>query len=673
MEQTVGPLLGDREFFEVCLDLERPGMEEVKAAVEYAKKEGTYQAARKAFADHIRESLQPERFFSMPYEKPENSYKKAEETDLEAAERIINHCLISVGVPCQFGDVVDWEANPTYNQYREWTWQLSRHNEWKELAYVYRTMNQDERYAKACAEFFTSWVKQAVRPGEVAGDQTKCWRTIECGIRMGATWPYALHTFYKSPYFTDDILVDWYKSLWEHGNRMQYHHWRNNWLIMEMNGLAYIAILCPEFKKSNEWLEFAFDRLGKELKRQFYADGFQFELSTNYHDVVINNYQRAIQLANAYEIPVPREFMDDLENAVRLYVRIMMPDGKVPDLNDGRMKDASVFIRPKQGLYPGRDDFEWVLSQGKEGHQPEYTSLALPYSGFMVMRNGWDKNALWGLLDAAPFGTGHQHEDKLSLLLYMGGRMILTEGGNYAYDDSEMRRYVLSTRSHNTIRVDGMDQNRRRDYKWNEEDIQKDSGMEYVITSDYDYAKGVYDEGYGPDVDRSITHTRSVYFIKNPRKLTVVKEEEKEKEPLEPFFLVIDRMKADSPHTYETLWHLDTREARISKGRIEAKEVTILSSVGKADSTILCGQEKPEWQGFRSVGGNQGDYIPVPTVQQKVKGQDIRMVTVFYPGERRSMVQVEACDDCEDTKIKFYLADGRVLEWDERQVEMENR
>ncbi len=666
MEKQKGPLLDDYTFFETCLDLNQTGMEEVKEAVELAKKEENYQSARHAFAEHVRKSLKPDQFFSMPYEKPENVYKRPEETDLETAERICRHCLISVGVPCQFGEVVDWEANPTYNQYKEWTWQLNRHNEWKELAYVYRTINRDEKYAKACAEFFSSWVKQAIYPGEVQGDQTKCWRTIECGIRMGATWPYALHTFYQTPYFTDDILVDWYKSLWEHGNRMLHNRWKNNWLIMEMNGLAYVSILCPEFKKSKEWLNFAFERLGKELKRQFYADGFQFELSTNYHDVVINNYQRTIQLAKAYHVAVPQEFMEDLENAVRLYVRMMMPNGKIPDLNDGRMKEAAVFIQPKLILYPDCPDFNWVVSHGKEGRRPDYDSLALPDSGYMIMRNGWTENSLWGLFDAAPFGTAHQHEDKLSLLLYMGNKLVLTEGGNYAYDDSEMRRYVLSTRSHNTIRVDGMDQNRGRDYVWKEEDIHKNSGMEYSITEDYDYAKGIYEEGYGPEVDRSITHTRSVYFIKNPERLTVVKEGVGEKEKLEPFFIVVDRMNADCPHTYETLWHLDTREVQIQNNRVISKELSILTSVSNANSTIICGQEKPEWQGFRAYGGSQGEYLPVPTLQQKTVGQNIRMVTVFYPGEQRSMERVEAAIACSEREIRFVTRNGWMLKWDEK-------
>jgi hypothetical protein len=72
----------------------------------------------------------------------------------------LKHRLISCGIAHDFGEVVDWFANPTYNQYREWTWQLNRHSDWKALAYVYRETG-DEKYAEACAELFDSWVKQA--------------------------------------------------------------------------------------------------------------------------------------------------------------------------------------------------------------------------------------------------------------------------------------------------------------------------------------------------------------------------------------------------------------------------------------------------------------------------------------------------------------------------------
>ena len=85
---------------------------------------------------------------------------------------------------------------------KEWTWQLSRHNDIKLLAHEYNK-TKNEKLAYAAAELMDSWMKQAVCPdADCVGYKTKCWRTIECGIRMGANWPYILFTFYKTPAFT---------------------------------------------------------------------------------------------------------------------------------------------------------------------------------------------------------------------------------------------------------------------------------------------------------------------------------------------------------------------------------------------------------------------------------------------------------------------------------------
>ena len=56
---------------------------------------------------------------------------------------------------------------------------------------------------------------------------------------------------------------------------------------MEMNGLAQIGILYPQFRLAGEWLKQAYESLEEELGRQIYPDGFQYELATNYHDVEI--------------------------------------------------------------------------------------------------------------------------------------------------------------------------------------------------------------------------------------------------------------------------------------------------------------------------------------------------------------------------------------------------
>ena len=481
-----------------CLNLDYPGMEAVKEAVEAAGGKD-YSLARKEMASYIRKTLDADRFFEIPYEIPENIYKLPGESDAKAAERICNHTLVSVGVSCEYGkeNKVDWEANPTYNGYKEWTWQLSRHNDIKLLAHEYNK-TKNEKLAYAAAELMDSWMKQAVCPdADCAGYKTKCWRTIECGIRMGANWPYILFTFYKTPAFTDDLLIDWYKSVYEHGERLSKNHMTGNWLIMEMNGLGQIGILYPQ------------------------------------------------------------------------------------------------------------------------------SSAAMPWSGFAALRTGWEQDDTWALMDAAPFGKAHQHEDKLSVLLYVHGKFLLTEGGNYAYDESEMRSYVLSTRSHNTVRVDGQDQNRRKTYAWKEEDIKKKANLEWNFSEKWDYAKSAYDEGYGEDQDKAPVHERAIYFYRDKN---------------QPLLITVDRLSdtksSTATHDWDILWHIDSEVEKQTDKYIRFADTDIAWSNG--ETTIIAGQETPEWQGFIATGTKQGMYRAVPCVDTKVNVYDQKVAIYFYDKNAKS-------------------------------------
>ncbi|MCU0504071.1 MAG: heparinase II/III family protein, partial [Anaerolineae bacterium] len=458
MTEMIGPRLSDADFFH-SIDTTRPGLEGIPEAVAH----GDFATAHRLFAAEVRRTLEPERFFRIQREFRGAHFMKEGETAEQAGERILAGELISCSTPHQFVGEVDWFINPTFNQYKEWTWQLSRHSEWGILAERYRATG-DERFAAAFVRYFESWVHQALVPENADGGATLCWRTIEAGIRMGGVWQWALHSFYRSPHFTDDVLVDWYKSVWEHGWRLRNFHRTGNWLIMEMNGLAQIGILYPQFLDAPAWKAYAFDRMVEELDAQIYPDGWQVELSTGYHQVDINNYQWLIDVCHAYDEPIPAAFRASMERMHAVNVLMMMPDGRLPDLNDGGWHDVARLMRSAVDDYPGRADFLWAQTKRARGRPPAVTSHAFPYAGYYVMRSGWEPDAMWAVLDAGHFGYGHQHEDKLSLLLHAYGRLLLTEGGNYAYDASEMRRYVLSTRAHNTIRVDGDDQNRRLAY-----------------------------------------------------------------------------------------------------------------------------------------------------------------------------------------------------------------
>lgn len=683
-QPAAGPRLSDVDFFTRAVDTSRPGLEEVPVAVAA----GDFARARRLFATEARRVLQPDRFFRLHRPFRGSHFLYPGETAAEAAERIVRGELISCGTPYQFTGDVDWFSNPTFNQYKEWTWQLSRHPEWAILAERYRETG-DERYAEAFVRLFRSWVRQAVVPLDAPGGDTFCWRTIETGIRMGGPWPWALHSFYRSPHFTDDVLIDWYKSVWEHGWRLRGFHRTHNWLIMEMNGLAQIGILYPQFRDAPAWKAYAFDRLVAEFGNQVYPDGFQFELTTNYHQVVIGNYETLWDVCDVYDEPAPPAFRAGLAPMHAVNVGLMMPDGRLPDLNDGRWAEVAPLLSRAVDRYPERADFRWAATRGQAGTPPAAPSLAFPYAGYYVSRTGWTLDAVWALFDGGPFGFAHQHEDKLNLLLHAYGWLLLTEGGNYAYDSSEMRRYVLSTRAHNTIRVDGHDQNRRLGYDRHDPAIlTTPAGARWHMAEDYDAVEATYDEGYGsfpanrplsmagavfhgeqpyPQADRTVSHSRRVLCLK--RGLA----------GLGPCLLVIDRLRPvdDAPHTYQVLWHFGSDGAELdgltARGNDPgaANLAIVPAAVDGLRGAIVAGQETPEWQGWKATRNNeQGPYEPAPTaVYEWTVSGPVRLVTLLYPmrvGDVCPVVTLTAAPDAHATEVRLTLRNGAALDLDER-------
>ena len=507
----IGPLTTDDEFLQ-ALDYEKfPALKDCKQAIEV----GDAAKARKIFADTARGIFDPEKFFSLPSRDP----KPAMTEQLKAtAERALRHEMRSCGTTMKYQGKVDWFANPTFNQYKEWTWQLSRHDELIHLARAFRACG-DQRYADGCAELLDSWIKQAVRPEYSTGSYaTLCWRTIECGIRMGLMWPELIHTFCANPAFTDDLIFDYFKSVYEHTQRMLNAFTVGNWLMHELDGLAQCGIFYPVFKDSDKWIEIAMTKMEQELReKQVYADGFQFESSTGYHGVVLVHVMGLIEVCREYGVTVPRSMYDAIESMLSLYVKLMQANGKMPHPNDGGGADCAASIRRYMKYFPENQQFRWIVTGGKEGNIPDYGSILLEYCGHYALRTDDWSNAASAFFDAGVFGHGHQHEDKLNLTICNSERPILCEANTYAYDTSEERKYCLISAGHNVILVNGKGQNRRGCYKWNDSMLfKKAENVRLTVTPCIDTAIGVYDEGYGEAMEKLATHKRTVMMLKKP-------------------------------------------------------------------------------------------------------------------------------------------------------------
>ena len=658
-------LITDNKFYREEINTAIPELSDIGAV--YTEK--GLEAAEKRLADYVRAVARPDDYFKTPYYPRENAWAYQNEDDFAACERIMKGKLMSCGYAYQFPEgKIDWTSNPTDNGYREWTWQLSRHHEWRCLAHCYRETG-DEKYAKTFVSFFMSWCEQAVCPENAPGGATECWRTIEAGIRMTKIWSYVFHAFLKSPEFNDHVLCTFIKSVWEHGYRLRNFCTGANWLIMEMAGLSHIGMIHIWLKKAEEWKTYAFDRLSTEIDVQVYPDGFQYELSTGYHGVVIANYRYVIETANALGIKLPEKLQSNLERTFEMYIKLSEPDRLTPDLNDGGKANAVSELKLGAEYFPKRADFLFFATDGKDGREPSYKSIALPYSGMAVMRTGWDRDDMWFFMESAPFGKGHQHEDKLQVLMYAYGKEVLKDTGNYAYDNSEMRKFAIDTRSHNCAMVDDRSQNRRGRYKWNPEDITKLSDLKWGFTDGIDTAEGIYNEGYGPEyID--VTHRRKVIFFKKGINASL------------PFALVIDRLTSGDgkPHKYAVSYQMNTQPYTVNSKTFTADfgDGVTMSIIGSDTPEIVVAQKQPYMMGWRpkhAPGGTEPEHYPAPCVRFVTENaMDKRLVTALYPSNNGNVAikDIIISDSACDTALTLVFENGDRVTLDEKDYPASN-
>jgi hypothetical protein len=621
------------------LDLSRPGLQPVATAL--AKSE--LAAARHALAEYYRHRSKP-LYFIAPGEKAD---PKPAHPDTSRAERALRHQFESIGYPHTFGPAIDWQFDKTaepgskHAANNEWTWQLNRHAEWLALSRAYRDTG-DEKYAREFVAQMTAWVRDCPMPKDAANGARSAWRTIETGIRAASVWPELWYRFLLSPAMTDDALLAFLGAYVDHARHLMAFHTTGNWLAMEGNGLFHTGVLFPEFKAAAEWRDTAAKWIYAELDNQVYPDGVQIELSSGYHHVSLSNFLEVYKIARLNNTPLPADFLRRLEKMYDFDVFGAMPDRRLPGVQDGNYYDVRRPLREAAPLFPERADFRWYATDGKEGRPPAETSHAFPYAGYYVMRSGWDSGARWLWFDGGPFGYGHQHEDKLEIVVAAYGKLFLTDPGNFTYERSQWRSYFIDSPSHNVVLVDGQPQ-RRRGQKRNAYVVKEPLPHVWISEPGFDYAEATFDESFGGSVGRNVSHTRAVLFVKPD------------------FWVVLDTMnsKDGKDHTYEAMFHFD--------GKVKADGLRLVTAdAGEPNLTVAArpdaglalsvveGKENPV-QGWLPAGLSK--VRPSPVGIYKLKGSTARMLYVLAPAPKGALDPLRSVemigDDPDSARISF--------------------
>jgi hypothetical protein len=568
---TPGPVTTDAEII-ADLNLDFPGLEKVKAAVAA----NDLPAAEQAYLDYRRNGS-PARWKVMPADEPPAAVEK---TDLRGDEvcshRIPNITYSSVVLPAKsvaMGEDFDWTHNPLPHDdpsfTQEWTYvSVSRVPFWRDLADAY-WKTRDEKYAVEWVKELQDFAAKNPMPPTATGagmwgDQPAethptLWLALDCGIRMSDSYPYAYYHFLDSPSFTPAAQWLYLKLVQENGDRLRSGlvnpDRSGNHVTTESFALYTIAVLFPELKEAPAWRTFAMDRLQREIERVVPPDGFEAELTPGYHLVAVNGFRGPLELAELNHLPVPAEFRTKILSMYRALVLVMDQSGNDVPTNDSWPINAIGAAR--KGLQLGDDPLlEWAASKGQKGIAPP-DSTALPYAGFYAMRGGWKPDDLFLFFRAGPPGLGHEHQDMLEVVLRAWNQTLLFDPGTYSYDHSDWRRFTIDTDSHSTITVDGRQQHRPP----NPVPVVEPMRNPWITTPLFDYAAGTYDQGYQQSVydstreyhpekwvgplDKSVSHTRRVLFLR-------------------PYYaLVLDTLDGTGDHLFEAHFQMDATSARV--------------------------------------------------------------------------------------------------------------
>lgn len=599
-----------QEAFEL-INLDYPGLEKVKAACSRQK----WEAAAQELLNYYRSRTG----ITHPDIDLKNLTISREEQ--KWADDALEHTFFvhkGYQPSYNYGKDINWEYWPVKDN--ELRWQLHRHKWFTPMGKAYR-ISGDEKYAKEWVHQYMDWVQknplvnmkqeefELVSAGEVKEDADNvyfAWRQLEVSNRLqDQTCQFLL--FCSASAFTPEFLTEFIVNYHRHGaHLLKNYSAEGNHLLFEAQRMVYAGVFFPELKDAAIWRESGINILNREIKKQVYNDGGQYELDPHYHLAAINIFCKALRMAdcNGFRNEFPSEYLDTVKNMIAFYANICFPDYTNPCFSDAKLGDYQAELanyRDWLALFPDCDWIRYYATEGREGAPFPYLSHGALTSGFFTFRNGWKKDATVMVVKAGPKGEWHCQPDNGTFELWFNGRNLFPDTGAYVYAGSaevmKLRNWFRQTRVHNTLTLDG----RNLETTQSVTGLWQPEGKEQILVTE--------NLGY-----KGLKHRRTVFFVD------------------QAYFVIVDEATGNARGTVNLNYHFREGEVNVDA----EKNMVTTAYEGSSNVKLQCFPEKSASlraeEGWRSTAYRQRvARTSVAFDTNKDDAEAVRYITVIYP------------------------------------------
>ncbi len=410
--------------------------------------------------ENIRGQLQP----TVPFPR-HDSWN--EETDVRRGKFCFLNKARDLGRP------VDWEPEA------EKLWQFYLH-------YFHYLHVLDEKQQSMCRE----WVGSnpiGSQPG---------WHPYPTSLRI-INWC-------KAGFEAEDLLRSLYRQA-AYLYRNLETHLLGNHLLENARALVFAGCFFGKQGEALEWLERGLEIYREQTPEQILDDGGHFERSPMYHALMLEGYVDVLNLLSENH-PDWSWLAETVRKMGEFLLSMTHPRNRIGLFNDATRNEAC----PTDELleYAGR-----VLDL-----QPE-RRLQFEETGYYIH----DSDDVYLIIDGGPVGPdhlpAHAHADIFSYELSAGGNLFIVDTGVYEYEAGDMRDHVRSSKAHNTVCVDGVDQAEC----WDSFRVARRSpplSVSFTREGGQSHFEGHFD-GYAQLIGDGIEHRRRIEADQNERCIVV--------------------------------------------------------------------------------------------------------------------------------------------------------